>query len=169
MILDDESQVKNGMTLFYIHILPANVGCQAWIECYDVVSDPYISNIQSPFVDAVRRDMTVNLPNNPVSTGASLKYSANTCDWTMDTGYKSQTVRRMSLRDGGINQLPRYNNHALANDLQSAMRHVEQFFNNPQTQAIIPLPPGVGKVSSQSVTKQTETPEQAYDRAMRGI
>jgi len=151
-----ESQVRPGVEIFYVHSFPTGL-MESFIIKYVVTEDPKpsltTSSLGSSSLFAKARRDYINL----LTQATRISYDEPTDLWIENYQVIPWPAQSFSLCDAGINQSPKYNNHALFDNLIDAMQYVELALNNSQKSPIS---------SEQPITVD---PTSDYDRAMQGI
>ena len=158
MILTKVSQVQRGMIVYRVHLLSP----VSFITCYELVTDPCTHSSKllptSYFVDGLQK----HIPLLGVDY-TSLQYDQNTTVWKGHNAWMDSSPTNFSLRDAGIDQQPRYNDHGLFDNLNDAIAYVEKASLGGSFVPVFSLEDTTeGKVDEDST-------DQAYERAMRGI
>lgn len=164
MQITQTSQVHPGMTVYRANI--ARNSSWVSVQRFHILSHPYIKTGNGHFVDTTQEYITLAWYHTKMS---SLTYDPARGGWCEPkTQYMSSGIETWSLRDAGVEQkTPRYNDHALFDDLFEAMQYIEAMINGmPWNTAS-----GTFNVSetNEEDTIQEESLDDAYERAMRGI
>lgn len=162
MRFTDRTQVKKGMDVFYVHCFP-NQQMSSFIYQYRLTEDPVLHNIGSYFVKGLHIEIKPAV--------SSINFDLATGKWIEQASYMSGQSRSFSLLDAGIQQIPKYNDHALFDDFDEAKQYVVQIMGFVGSQLVGTL--SIGSTGTWT-THQTDppppiTPVDDYDRAMRGI
>lgn len=158
MILNQESHLHVGLRLFRAKY--AMNGAYAIVELYQVKNPPRPSTVSGcgKFVEVER--LYIAYQGDICS---SLSYSSN--GWVKRQNNVIPAPIQFSIRDAGIDQVPKYNDHAMFDELAEAMKYIEDLAQgniNGRPSSGHSTPKGI-----QPQPKKEDTPEDAYDRAMR--
>ncbi len=161
MRFTDHTQVKKGMAVCYAHCFP-NRQMSSFVYLYRLSEDPVLHNIGSYFVKGLHIEIKPGV--------SSINFDPATGTWIEMGSYLSGQSRLFSLMDAGIQQNPKYNDHALFDDFDEAKQYVAQMIGVGVRQIVGTLSIGsTGPLTGTRPAQPPPSPTDDYDRAMRGI
>ena len=157
MLISNESQLSVGMDLFRASW--ANGGTYASVEAYKLNALPHVGSTAN-----TGKFVKVNKESLPYQgqTGTSLSYDINLGQWYLRNNPPKNLSTQFSIRDAGVDQHPKYNDHGLYTSLAEAMKHIEDMAGGGTA-------PRGGHSILTTITPELEpeeSPNDAYERAM---